>query len=237
LGTRGTSAKPAKIAGSGRRKLISSAELASLGRVTVRAVNKNPALRGGRVGKLYDLMAPSVAAWLAARGVDVDDAEDPVILAPRSSREIEAELGSDDRATMPLDGIRSMTFDQITERFGTATEMLSWVKARKELAAARRQEFLLEILHDEHIPRKFVEQHTFAYLEALSLTLLRDVPKNLSPRVAALARAGATQEEVELIIRDQNANAIRRTKMQILKASQSSATRGDADEESAEVEI
>ncbi|MEO8905506.1 MAG: hypothetical protein ABI488_23565 [Polyangiaceae bacterium] len=163
-------------------------------------MNKNPALKPARVGRLYDVNHAAAQTWLAGRGFDLDDITDAAVVAPRPVKAVEAELG-DDKAEVPLDSVASLTLAELTEQFGTSHEMLVWVKIRKELAAARRQEHLMARVQGQLIPKELV-QRLFSYLDALGVRLLTDTSVTLATRVLNLARAGAKREEALSLVRE-----------------------------------
>ena len=139
----------------------------------------------------------AVETWLVDHGLGPEIFDGA---APRASGAIAAELGTS--AEVPLDQIEGLTLRQLTDRHGGAEPFYMWVRARKELAMARRAEEQLARLQGRLIARTTV-QAIFGYLDALSSILLRDLPRNISQRYAPKDR-----ETAEEYIRAQTSRAL-----------------------------
>lgn len=147
-----------------------------------------PAVKGGRI----QLDHEAVESWLVDRGLGLEVFDGA---APRPSSDIAADLGPS--AGLSLDQIESLTLRQLTDRHGGAEPFYMWVRARKELAMARRAEEQLARLQGKLIPRTLVE-HIFGLLDGLTRRLLQDAARNISVQVAPHDR-----ERAEAIVRDQ----------------------------------
>lgn len=186
-------------------QLYSASEIAKWTGLTRQAVAKagrEGPLRPAKVGRKYNVTHPAASKWLEDRGVDVDDLN-AVTGEPVSPTAIESELGS--TSTDPLDAIDAMTLKELTDRYGTKEEFLSWTRSRKELAAAKRQELLLARLKGLVIGREEIQRVT-DHLEKLNLELLESVASSLARR---LTGASLSPEEALTAIRDRIGTALR----------------------------
>src|SRR6185503_2267181 len=159
---------------------------------------------------------PAAVKWLERHGVDVDDLDEPPkVPRPRSEKVIVKELG--ERANVPLDSLAHLSLTELTQRYGTGHETVGWVKARKELAAARRQELLLDKVQRQLLPASVVD-FFYEYLDALTRRLHWDAAPTIASRLRGMAESKTPLEELVAVVRDQHAQHIRLTRNQIAAA-------------------
>lgn len=201
--------------------IISRAELAR--RAGIAASGVTAACRPGGflaravVGKGINALHPAVTTWLARKaaereqafaaledgeelptpGGDEDDGGEggEATAGPLpSSAESEASLGpwrtQVDLATL------TEPLTTLTERYGDAREMASWVKVRKLLEEARRAEMLRERVAGRLIARSTVVR-MLDHLDAAFRLILTD-----SPRTVAIRIAPQDQARCSAIVRD-----------------------------------
>lgn len=199
-------------------KLYSYADIAGwvgLSRQAVAKAFKMAPRSAAKVGRKVDVEHQEAVQWLEERGVDPTLIE-PATKTPRSAKEIAKDLSESD-ASEPLDPILDMTLRQLTERHGTTPEMVDWLKARKELAAAMRQEHLLDETKGRLIEKDFVRTHLFGLLEELSQRLLTDAARTLTRRVYSAARSDVPLEEAQEVARDILSQNLQRAQEQAKK--------------------
>jgi hypothetical protein len=119
--------------------------------------------------------------------------EEPADDAP-SAAELEQDLGPL-RERIALDSLEE-PLATLTERYGDAKEMSAWVQARKNLAAARREELQLSRVQGRLIARTTVLR-MMDHLDAALRVLVSDTPRKIAtmlghhdPRILSTVRDG-----------------------------------------------
>jgi ATP-dependent protease HslVU (ClpYQ) ATPase subunit len=115
-----------------------------------------------------------------------------------SAAELERDLGPL-RERIDL-GSLEQPLATLTERYGDAKEMSAWVQARKNLAAARREELQLSRVQGRLIARTTV-QRMMDHLDAALRVLVNDTPRKIAtmlghhdPRILTVVRDGLEQQ-------------------------------------------
>src|SRR5690606_22190925 len=132
----------------------------------------------GPQGPRLDLDNEATEAWLVERGHDLEIFE---VEAPRPSQVIAAELG--DKQHIDLSAIGGMPFREVTEQYGTSEQFHGWVRARKEMAMAKRAEEQLARYKGMLIPLTLVD-HIFGHIDRLHRMLLTDAAETLAGRLS-----------------------------------------------------
>jgi len=118
--------------------------------------------------------------------------------APPSAAELERDLGPL-RERIDLDSLEE-PLAALTEKYGDAKEMSAWVQARKNLAAARREELQLSRVQGRLIARTTVLR-MMEHLDAALRVLVSDTPRKIAtmlghhdPRILSVVRDGLEQQ-------------------------------------------
>lgn len=118
--------------------------------------------------------------------------------AARSAAELERDLGPL-RERIDLDSLEE-PLATLTEKYGDAKEMSAWVQARKNLAAARREELQLSRVQGRLVARTTVLR-MMEHLDAALRVLVSDTPRKIAtmlghhdPRILTVVRDGLEQQ-------------------------------------------
>jgi hypothetical protein len=95
-----------------------------------------------------------------------------------------------------------MSLHEITQRFGSMTAHADWLDMRKTQVDIREKEIKTGVLEGKLVPRDWVMTHVFGALERAFKQLLQDAPKTIARRIYGMAKAGASTEEAEKVLRE-----------------------------------
>lgn len=204
--------------------LTTSSRLAVAAGISRQAVEKSRGLKAAAVGRRFDLAHPAAVKWMEERGVRAEDVE-ALASGSRAKRAAKGEEPSepttfevDSLASVPLDQVMDLTLRELTERHGTVTHFVDWLRSRKTLAEANRIEVLLAEDQGRLIERDFVAAHVFGLLEQMSERLLHDAARTLARTVSAKAKAGEPLEAIQQEISIQLGKAMTETKERAVRA-------------------
>lgn len=110
------------------------------------------------------------------------------------------------------------TLREIYEQFGTDKQFKDFLGACKTIEDVRSRRIENAEALGELIPRALVETHVFGAFEQCNTRLLRDQAKTIAAKVTPAARAGATAEEIERVVRDQMSAVLRPVAAQMSRA-------------------
>lgn len=101
-----------------------------------------------------------------------------------------------------IESYADLSIRQISERFGTFKRFADQVDALKKIVEIRKIQLANEEFEGELISRDLVQTQVMAYLNALSLRLLKDSARTIVRRLYALARSDTGMEEAEEVVRE-----------------------------------
>lgn len=101
-----------------------------------------------------------------------------------------------------IDQYGHMSLHDIAQRFGSMTAHADWLDMRKTQVDIREKEIKTGALEGKLVPRDWVMTHVFGALERAFKQLLQDAPKTIARRIYGMAKAGASTEEAEKVLRE-----------------------------------
>jgi hypothetical protein len=101
-----------------------------------------------------------------------------------------------------IESYSDLSIRQISERFGTFKRFADQVDALKKVVEIRKIQLANEEVEGTLISRDLVQTQVMAYLNALSLRLLKDSARTIVRRVYALSRSDTGMEEAEEVVRE-----------------------------------
>ena len=101
-----------------------------------------------------------------------------------------------------IEGIMDLTLRELVEEYGTDAQFKTYIEAVKIIADIHLKHLTAQEKRGRLIDRQMVKTHIFGLIESTFSRLLGDVPKTISRRQFAMAKAGATVAEGEALARE-----------------------------------
>jgi len=203
------------------KQLILKSEFAALAGVSPGHVTR---LCKGRLSEAIEdrkinLTHPAVASYLAERNTS---AAAPTPKRPQGRR-AKANLGDIDndplqRVPENIRAFADMSLRELAAMFGTDHGFIEWLNGLKRIEDIHEKRIKNAKAEGELVARDLIAEGVIGPIEQAHRKMLTDGAKNISRRVAAMAKAGSTESECEKYVHDQIGSFIRPVKTQMQRA-------------------
>lgn len=213
---------------------ITKATLAKEACVSRPAITKLCAgsLKPALIGQFIDIDHPLVIKYLnskkKSKTVKVKKKAETTQKKPSKKESVNPPVNPNDELEEPshyskdnnIKNIMDLTLRKILAKHGTEDRFKNWVDASKTIKDIQLKDLKIAKEKQDSIERVLVKNHIFGAIEDSNLRLLTDTPKTLATRIFAIAKAGGTIDEAEVLGRElisKQIKNIKATAIRILK--------------------